>query len=238
MRPTSDDPIRACLEQAIPHPVCELRHESAWQLLVATILSAQATDKRVNLVTPELFRRWPTPAALGAASQEEVEEVVRTTGFFRNKARAIREASQQLVDRFDGEVPRTVAEAVTLRGVARKTANLVLGTALGIAEGIVVDTHVARVSLRLGLTAEKSPVKVERDLCARYPAEVWVDMGHRLLLHGRYVCVARKPRCGGCPLNELCSSAEADAEGPVEDRLQAERERVEEAIRASVGDDS
>jgi len=234
----SDDPIRARLEQAIPHPVCELRHDSAWQLLVATILSAQATDKRVNQVTPELFRRWPTPAALGAASQEEVEVVVKTTGFFRNKARAIREASQQLVERFDGEVPRTVAEAVTLRGVARKTANLVLGTAMGIAEGIVVDTHVSRVSLRLGLTAEKDPVKVERDLCARYPREIWVDMGHRLLLHGRYVCVARKPRCGGCPLNECCPAAEAPAEGALEERVRAEREAVEAAIRSSVGGDS
>jgi endonuclease-3 len=231
----SEDPIRERLEQAIPHPACELRHESAWQLLVATILSAQATDKRVNRVTPELFRRWPTPAALGAASQEDVEEVVRTTGFFRNKARAIREASHQLVERFDGEVPQTIAEAVTLRGVARKTANLVLGTAMGIAEGIVVDTHVSRVSMRLELTAEKSPVKVERDLCARYPSEIWVDIGHRLLLHGRYVCVARKPRCVGCPLNEVCPSAEASPEGSLEERLEKEREQVEDAIRASVG---
>lgn len=221
------------LAAAIPHAFCELRHDGAWQLLVATILSAQATDERVNAVTPGLFERWSTPAALGAASQEDVEEVVRSTGFFRNKARAIREASQGIAQQFGGEVPRALDELVTLRGVARKTANLVLGTAYRIPSGMVVDTHVTRVSNRLGLTKHKDAVKVERDLCAKVPQEAWVDTAHRLLLHGRYVCVARQPRCGACPLHEVCPSAESPAQSTVAERTAAEAAQME-ARRAAI----
>ena len=210
--------VLARLARAIPSPRCELDFASPWQLLVATILSAQSTDARVNQVTPALFARYPTPAALGRASQEEVETLVRSTGFFRNKARAIREASQGVVERFGGEVPRTLEELVTLRGVARKTANLVLGTALGIPSGIVVDTHVTRVAGRLGLTEESEPERIERDLMALVPRAGWVAAGHRLLLHGRYVCLARKPLCRECPLNELCPARESPAEGSLDSR--------------------
>jgi endonuclease III len=214
------------LAEAIPEPRCELDFANAWQLVVATILSAQSTDARVNLVTPALFRRFPTPAALGAASQAEVEELVKSTGFFRNKARAIREASAAIAERFGGEVPRTLEEAMTLRGVARKTANLVLGTAYGLATGMIVDTHAARVAGRLGLTRETDPEKIERDLCARFPRESWVASGHRLVLHGRYVCTAKKPRCAACALNELCPAREAGAEGSRQERAAAEARRI------------
>ena len=218
--------LRRRLAAALPEPRCELEHGSAWQLLVATILSAQSTDARVNQVTPGLFRRWPTPAALGSAPQEEIEGVVKSTGFFRNKARAIREASQAIAERFGGEVPRDMEAAMTLRGVARKTANLVLGTAYGLATGIIVDTHAARVAGRLGLSREKDPDRIERDLCALFPREEWVATGHRLVLHGRYVCTARAPRCAECPLNELCPSREGDAAGTVAARAHGETRRV------------
>jgi endonuclease-3 len=193
---------------------------------VATILSAQSTDARVNQVTPELFRRWPTPAALGSASQEEVEAAVKSTGFFRNKARAIREASREVAERFGGQVPRDMEAALTLRGVARKTANLVLGTAYGLATGIIVDTHAARVAQRLGLTKETDPEKIERDLCELFPREEWVATGHRLVLHGRYVCTARAPLCARCPLNELCPAREAGPEGARSSREAFEASRV------------
>ena len=218
--------LRSRLARAIPDPRCELEFENPWQLLVATILSAQSTDARVNQVTPALFRRFPTPAALGAASQEEVEALVKSTGFFRNKARAIREASQMISERFGGELPRTLEELTTLRGVARKTANVVLGTALGVPSGIVVDTHVARVAARLGLTRESDPQKIERDLTALFPSAEWIAIGHRLLLHGRYVCLARKPDCAACPLNELCPSREAAPAGTPAAREAAEAERM------------
>ena len=210
----------------MPEPQCELDHQNAWQLLVATILSAQSTDKRVNLVTPALFARYPTPAALGAAEPADVEDLVRTTGFFRNKTKAIRAASGLIAERHGGEVPRTVEELVELPGVARKTANVVLGTAYRIPSGIAVDTHATRVSQRLELSAEKDPVKIERDLCELFPRESWPDMSHRLILHGRYVCVARKPDCAHCPLNELCPSAETKPEGTWTSRAQAEGKRV------------
>lgn len=218
--------VRARLARALPEPRCELAHADAWQLLIATILSAQSTDARVNLVTPALFARFPTPAALGAASQEEVEALVKSTGFFRNKARAIRETSQALVERFGGEVPPRMEDMLTLRGVARKTANLVLGTALGIASGIVVDTHVARVARRLGLTEASDPERIEAELCERFPREEWIATGHRLVLHGRYLCTAKKPRCGECPLNEACPAREAEAAAPLPERLRAEARRV------------
>jgi endonuclease-3 len=218
--------LLARLAQALPEPRCELDFADAWQLLVATILSAQSTDARVNLVTPALFRRWPTPAALGAATQEEVEVVVKSTGFFRNKARAIREASQAIAESFGGEVPRDMDAVMSLRGVARKTANLVLGTAYGLPTGIIVDTHAARVALRLGLTRATDPQMIEHDLCAVAPREEWVATGHRFVLHGRYVCTARTPLCGECPLNELCPARVGEPQGKLAERSAAEARRV------------
>jgi endonuclease-3 len=225
--------LRARLARAIPEPRCELVHADAWQLLVATILSAQSTDARVNLVTPVLFRRFATPAALGAASQEEVEALVKSTGFFRNKARAIRETSQALAERFGGAVPRDIEAALSLRGVARKTANVVLGTAYGIATGIVVDTHAARVSQRLGLTRASDPAEIERDLMALFPRAEWIATGHRLVLHGRYVCTARAPRCRECPLNELCPARGCPPEGALAVRSAAEARLIGPAAGAA-----
>lgn len=232
-RPAVEDPVQQRLQAAIPAPRSELRHDDAWQLLVATILSAQSTDRTVNAVTLELFRRWPTPGALADATQEEVEEVVRRTGFFRNKAKAIRQTAAAIRDRHHSEVPRTLEALTALPGVARKTANVVLGTAFGVASGIVVDTHARRVAQRLGLTTEDKPERVERDLCARFPQDAWIGLGHRLVLHGRYVCVARRPACAICPLNELCPSSEAPPEGTVEARAAAEAQRVEEGLTRS-----
>lgn len=226
-------PVLERLARALPRPQSELRHDDAWQLLVATILSARSTDRTVNRITPELFARWPTPADLAAADPAEVEEVVRPSGFYRNKARAIREAARAVVERYGGEVPRTMEDLVTLPGVARKTANVVLGTAWGVAQGIVVDTHAARVARRLGLTTETHPARIERDLCEAVPRSAWVDVGHRLVLHGRYVCTARRPDCPACPLNELCPSREAPPVGTVDERARAERRRVEEGIALS-----
>ncbi len=202
--------VHARLSTMLPKPPCELDFESPWQLLVATILSAQSTDKMINKLTPALFARWPTPAALAAASQEEVEEAVRQSGFFRNKAKAIRGAAALIAERFGGEVPRTVEELTSLPGVARKTANVVLGNAYRIAFGIAVDTHVGRVARRLELSEHDDPEKVERDLMAVFPKEEWIDTSHRLVLHGRYVCLARKPRCAECPIAELCPSLEGE----------------------------
>jgi endonuclease-3 len=196
------------LTKAIPDARVELDHANAFQLLIATILSAQSTDKMVNSVTPELFRRFPDAGALAASDQAEVEELVRKTGFYRNKAKLIRGAAQKLAADFGGEVPRTLEEAVTLPGVARKTANVVLGSAYGIASGFVVDTHVGRVARRLALSTQTDPEKVEGDLCAAFPKSLWVEMSHRLLLHGRYTCLAKKPRCEACPVRPLCPSAE------------------------------
>ncbi len=211
LRRQADD-VRKRLARAIPEPVVELDHASPWQLLIATILSAQSTDKKINEVTPGLFARWPSPAALAAADPLEVEQVVKPTGFFRNKAKAIIGASQGLVERFGGEVPRTLEELITLPGVARKTANVVLGSAYGIASGIVVDTHVTRVSRRLELAVTDDPVAIEEELMALFPKRAWVVMGHRLVLHGRYVCKAKDPRCARCPLNEICAAAAAPPE--------------------------
>lgn len=229
----SAEPVIERLAQALPRPLSELRHESPWQLLVATILSAQSTDRTINRITPELFARWPTPADLAEADPAEVEAVVRPSGFYRNKARAIREAARAVVERFGGEVPRSMEELVTLPGVARKTANVVLGTAWGIAEGITVDTHAARVARRLGLTTATRPERIEQDLCEAAPRSAWVDLGHRLVLHGRYVCTARRPDCPACPLNELCPSREAPPVGTVDERARAERRRVEAGIALS-----
>lgn len=230
LRQQADD-VRKRLARAIPTPVVELDHASPWQLLMATILSAQSTDKKINEVTPSLFARWPTPAALAAADPLEVEAVVKPTGFFRNKAKAIIGASRGIVEQFGGEVPRTLEELITLPGVARKTANVVLGSAYGIASGIVVDTHVTRVSRRLELAVTDDPVAIEEELMALFPKQAWVVMGHRLVLHGRYVCKAKDPRCASCPLNEICAAAQA----PPERARWTERADWEQKLVASRG---
>lgn len=210
----------------MPAQRIELDFANPWQLLIATILSAQSTDRTVNRVTPELFRRFGSPAALGGAPQDEVERLVRPTGFFHVKAKAIREASRAIAERFGGRVPRTMEELTTLPGVARKTANVVLGHAYGVASGIVVDTHVGRVARRLDLTREDDAARVEADLCALFPRTSWIAIGLRLMLHGRYVCTARAPRCADCPLNELCPSREARPEGSWPTRATRERSLV------------
>ncbi|MFN3412518.1 MAG: endonuclease III [Thermoanaerobaculum sp.] len=196
--------MQALLDEAYPEARCELSHRNAYELLVATILSAQCTDARVNQVTPAFFARFPNAQALAHANQEEVEELIKSTGFYRNKAKALLGMAKALVERHCGEVPRDMEAMVNLPGVGRKTANVVLGTAYGLATGIVVDTHVARVSQRLGLTTAQDPEKIEQDLMALFPKDQWVALSHRLILHGRYVCKARKPACSSCRLAEVC----------------------------------
>lgn len=196
------------LARAYPDAHCELDHSSAYELLVATVLSAQCTDRRVNMVTPALFARYPTPAALAAARRDDVEEIVRPTGFFRNKARNLIGMATAIVERFGGEVPRTMAELVTIPGVGRKTANVVLGEVFATAEGIVVDTHVGRLSRRLGFTRESDPVRVEQDLARIFPRRRWTMLAHLLIFHGRRVCVARRPRCAMCVLAARCPSSD------------------------------
>ncbi|HLU39401.1 MAG TPA: endonuclease III [Planctomycetota bacterium] len=218
--------VQERLKRAIPEPRCELDHRSPWELLVATILSAQSTDATVNKVTPELFARWPTPLALAEADPAEVEAVVRPTGFFRNKTRLIQGAARTLVAEFGGKVPQTMDDLLRVPGVARKTANVVLGVAYRVAAGIVVDTHVQRVAERLGLSGEHDPAKVERDLCALFPRRVWIDISHRLLLHGRYVCTARQPAHEACCLFEVCPSAQGQPEGTWTARAAAEAARL------------
>lgn len=192
------------LAAAYPVAVCSLDFASPFQLVIATILSAQCTDRRVNLVTPGLFARWPDPAALGAARQRDVEGVIRSTGFFRAKAKSILGCARALVERHGGEVPRTMEDLVRLPGVGRKTANVVLGTAFGIAAGVVVDTHVGRISRRLGLTAHADAVRAERDLMRILPQDHWIGFSHRVIELGRSVCAARRPACTACPLADLC----------------------------------
>jgi endonuclease-3 len=194
------------LEKAYPNAVCALHHKSAWQLLVATILSAQCTDVRVNQVTPALFRAFPTPKAMAAASLPELEELIRTTGFFRNKAKSLQGAGRVISEEFHGKVPQTMPELLRIPGVARKTANVVLGSWFKIADGIVVDTHVLRIARRLQLTKETTPEKVERDLMRLIPQAQWIDFTHRIISHGRAICIARKPRCADCPLEPLCNA--------------------------------
>jgi endonuclease-3 len=218
--------VRKRLARAMPTGRPELDHAGPWQLLIATILSAQSTDRMVNKVTPVLFEQYPTPGALAEANREDVERIVKPTGFYRNKTKSICEVSRALVERHDGEVPRTMEEMVELPGVARKTANVVLGAAYGIASGIVVDTHAKRVAGRLGLTEETKPDKIEQDLCGVFPKSSWIDMGHRLVLHGRYVCKSKTPECPHCPLNEVCPSAEAEPEGKWTARADAEHARI------------
>ena len=196
------------LARTYPDARCSLDHSNPLELLVATILSAQCTDERVNIVTRDLFRRYPTAEHYARAPLAELETCVRSTGFFRNKARAIRGAAALLAENHGGRVPSTMEELLTLPGVARKTANVVLGTAFGQASGVVVDTHVQRVSRRLGLTREEDPAKIERDLMALLPAREWVAFSHRVIQLGRRVCAARKPRCPQCPLADICPSAD------------------------------
>lgn len=194
------------LAKTYPGVVCALTHRNAWELTVATILSAQCTDVRVNMVTPALFKRFPTPKAMAGASLPEIEELIRTTGFFRNKAKSIKGAAQVVVNEFGGEVPQTMTEILRLPGVARKTGNVVLGSWYGIAEGVVVDTHVMRISRRLELTKEITPEKIERDLMKIIPQDRWINFSHELIHHGRQICIARKPRCVDCTLEKLCYS--------------------------------
>jgi endonuclease III len=195
------------LKKAYPDARTELDHQNAWQLLVATILSAQSTDRGVNLVTPVLFERYPTPAALADANPDDVERLIKPTGFFRNKTKSIMGAAKAITANFGGDVPRTMDDLTSLPGVGRKTANVVLGNAFDINVGIVVDTHVLRLSKRLGLTTNTDPVKVEQDLMAVVPRKTWALFSHLLIFHGRRVCFARKPACGDCVLNDICPSA-------------------------------
>jgi endonuclease III len=211
------------LAVALPQAVCELDHDDPWQLLVVTILSAQAKDSVINEIRPALFERWPRPADLAAAAQEDVEVVVKRSGYFRNKAKAIRECAQAIVDCHGGVVPQTHEELIALPGASHKTANLVLGIAFGIASGIVVDTHVARVSERLGLVPpKKKPEQIEATLCKLLPQARWIDVSHRLILHGRHVCHSQKPECSRCAINELCESRTAPPLGSWRERAEAE----------------
>jgi endonuclease-3 len=194
------------LDQAYPTATCELKHENAFQLLISTILSAQCTDVRVNQVTPTLYKKYPNVEAFAHANPRELEQEIRPTGFFRNKTKSIMGASKGIIENFGGLVPRTMEEILTLPGVARKTANVVLGTAYGIASGVVVDTHVIRLSRRLDLTKHEDPKKIEEDLMRVIPKEKWITFSHQLIWHGRRVCVARNPRCIDCNLESLCYS--------------------------------
>lgn len=209
--------IRRRLKKEYPDAECALHFRTPFELLIATILSAQCTDERVNVVTRELFQKYRSPSDYLAVEAEELERDIHSTGFFRNKTKNIRGACRLLVERYGGEVPRSMEELLELPGVARKTANVVLGTAYGITSGVVVDTHVLRLSGRLGLTEQTDPEKVERDLMALVPKKDWVMFSHRLVWHGRRVCVARKPRCEECVLNDVCPSAFIAGERAVED---------------------
>jgi endonuclease-3 len=196
------------LKQAYPEARCALEHADAWQLLVATILSAQCTDVRVNMVTPALFGAYPGPAAMAKARQADVEAIIKSTGFFRNKAKNLIAMAQALVAGHGGKVPRTMAELHALPGVGRKTANVVLGNAYGINEGITVDTHVGRIARLLRLTRHEDPVRIEQDLMLLVPREDWTLVSHLLISHGRAVCIARRPRCGECPIARYCPSVQ------------------------------
>jgi endonuclease III len=196
------------LKREYPDAHCALNHTNAFELLIATILSAQCTDERVNIVTATLFRKYPRPQDFIAVSQEELEREIHSTGFFRNKAKNIKAACERIVEIYGGEVPQTMDELLTLGGVARKTANVVLGNAFGIASGVVVDTHVSRLSQRLGLSKEKTAEKIERDLEKLVPQKHWIMFPHWLITHGRRICNARKPLCGNCVLSDICPSRE------------------------------
>ena len=199
--------IQRRLAATYPDAHCELTHRNPFELAVATVLSAQCTDARVNMVTPELFRRWPTPQALAEAALEAIEEVIKSTGFYRNKAKSILGLAQQVVAEHGGEIPADMEALVRLPGIGRKTANVVLGNAFGRNEGIVVDTHVARLSARFGFTRETDPVKIEQALIPLFPRESWTQLSHLMIWHGRRTCAALRPRCGDCVLADCCPSA-------------------------------
>lgn len=192
------------LDKLYPNVTCALNHTSPWELLVATILSAQCTDKRVNEVTPGLFAKYPTIADFAAANQEELANDIRSTGFFNNKSKSVIGAAKRISQGFNGEIPRNIEDLLTVPGAARKTANVVLGTAFGIASGVVVDTHVHRITRRLDLTKQDDPVKIEKDLIKIIPQDRWVLFSHQVIHHGRSLCVARKPRCAECLLDPIC----------------------------------
>ena len=202
--------ILELLKERYPVPETMLTHENPWELMIATILAAQCTDARVNTITPELFRRWPGPAEMMHAPLEELESVIRPTGFYHNKAKNILGAARRVAEVFGGEVPQTLEELITIPGVARKTANVVLWGAFGINQGLAVDTHVKRISFRLGLTKNTDPVKIEQDLMKIFPQSEWGDVNHRLVWFGRDVCDARKPACEQCELSELCPRCGVD----------------------------
>ncbi len=206
--PAYVDTVITRLRERYPDAHCELNYETPHQLLVATILSAQCTDERVNKVTPDLFTLYPDVTDFAGADRAELEEAIRSTGFFRQKAKYIQESSQAIVHQYNGEVPDTMDELLTLNGVARKTANVVLGEIYHVSDGITVDTHVKRLAKRLGLTSNTDPAKVEKDLMAIVPRESWIEISHLLIFHGRRVCFARNPDCANCSLNDLCPSAD------------------------------
>ena len=196
------------LDERYPLATCALHYKSAWELLVATILSAQCSDARVNMVTPVIFAKYPTVEAFAALKPEELEPDIRSTGFFRNKSKSIVGAARKIVSEFGGEVPRTMDELLQIPGVARKTANVVLGTWFNIADGVVVDTHVQRISRRLELTKNDDPQKIEQDLMRVIPRDKWIVFAHQIILHGRALCLARNPKCADCPLENLCHAAD------------------------------
>jgi endonuclease-3 len=202
------------LDLMYPGATCALHHSNPWELLVATILSAQCTDKRVNEVTPGLFAKYPTPRDFAAVRPEVLAEDIRSTGFFNNKAKSIVGAAKRVVTDFGGQVPRTIEEMLTVPGAARKTANVVLGTAYGIASGVVVDTHVQRIAARLDLTKHTEPVKIEQDLMKVIPQDRWILFSHQIILHGRALCVARNPKCAPCLLNDVCYARDKTAGPP------------------------
>jgi len=199
--------IIGLLRKRYPNAVCALNHENVHQLMVATILSAQCTDERVNIVTKDLFKKYRSVKAFADSNITELENDVRTTGFFRNKAKSIQRSAQQLLEEYQGKIPRTIDQLTKFAGVGRKTASVILGTGYGIAEGIVVDTHVTRISQLLRLTKQTDPVKIEQDLMQIISKKDWIDFSHLLILHGRAICIARRPKCPDCPVNMLCPSA-------------------------------
>jgi endonuclease-3 len=208
LAPNRISDILTRLDQLYPEVTCALTHSSAWELLVATILSAQSTDANVNRVTPELFRKYPTVEAFAALTPEQLQPDVRSTGFFRNKSKSVVGAAKKIVADFGGQVPSNMEDLLTLPGVARKTANVVLGSWFKIADGVVVDTHVHRISRRLELTTNDDPQKIEQDLMRILPRERWILFSHQIIWHGRKLCIARKPKCIDCPLENLCHAAD------------------------------
>jgi len=204
MPKSSIQKITTALFETYPNATCALHHKDAFQLAIATVLSAQCTDERVNIVTKDLFKKYKTPAAFAGADLEELEQDIKSTGFYHNKAKSILGFSKAIVEQFGGKIPKDLDALVKLPGVGRKTANVILGTGFGLATGVVVDTHVIRLSNRMGLTTEEDPVKIEQDLMKPLPKEQWIAFSHAMILHGRQICVARKPKCEICPLESFC----------------------------------